>query len=373
MLKCTSSARISSHHAFLLLLCIIISFGGSSGSQSNSAATGSIDCRFVCPYSTTRVKSTTYHAKEFDDTVAQKLSSKARTNIIQSKDMLRLPTAIHIRGGASNKRKKGHTTSLFSATGQKKVGAGKDETKKSALSGTLEKYKSVLPLTRVYITLVGLSTLLGLLLGDEATNVFLSLDPMRIIYGFQLWRLITAATFLGPPSIGWLMSAYYLFQYGSSLERGHGTAQHLVFLLSQIVFLSTLSALFGIPFFTDAVITAMLQVLSRSMPHEKVKWLIFTVPYWSLPYLLMVSDVLQSQGNIAAALPHVLGILSGHFYYFHKFVWPKKTGNSEADWLVAPQFLINYFDPDARAAGVTARKAKEKKRKQKGKGRKLGR
>lgn len=372
MAKYNNNVRIAHYYYVLSWLYILIS-ACSSGAHpgirlSSMAATGAGRHRLNYPYS----RSST----ELDTTLVRTIPSEAITKTIDSSKLLLL-TTIYLRGGAttssSNKKKKGRTASLFSATGQKKVGAGKGETKKSALSGTLEKYKSVLPLTRVYITLVGLCTLFGLVLGDEATNVLLSLDPMRILYGLQLWRLITAATFLGPPSIGWLMSAYYLFQYGSSLERGHGTAQHVIFLSSQILFLSALSALFGIPFFTDAVITAMLHVLSRSMPHEKVKWLIFTVPYWSLPYLLMVSDVLQSQGNLAAALPHVLGILSGHFYYFHKFIWPKKIGNSEADWLVAPQFLINYLDPDARRAAATAKKGKDKQRKQKGKGRKLGR
>lgn len=79
------------------------------------------------------------------------------------------------------------------------------------------------------------------------------------------------------------------------------------------------------------------------MPNQKVKWLIFTVPYWTLPYGLMASDVLQS-GNAMAALPHVLGILSGHLYYFHKNVWPKMEGGE--DWLTAPEFLRKRIDGD---------------------------
>ena len=109
------------------------------------------------------------------------------------------------------------------------------------------------------------------------------------------------------------------------------------------------------------------------MPNEKVKWLIFTVPYWTLPYGLMVTDVLQA-GNGAAALPHILGILSGHFYFFHKFIWPKKQEeDGEANWLAAPQFLVDRLDPDARRV-VAAKKGKDAlKSRRKGKGRKLGR
>ena len=214
--------------------------------------------------------------------------------------------------------------------------------------------------------MVGIVTLIGLVLGEELTQGLMALDPIRVLYGLELWRPLTAACFLGPPSVGWLMSGYYLFQYGSSLERAYGTAQHLVFLLTQIGLLSLLSALFGQPFFAPSVITAMLHVLSRSMPHQKVKWLVFTVPYWSLPYGLMATDILQA-GSLTAAIPHILGIVSGHFYHFHKFIWPKLGGE---DWLAAPDFLVQRFDPNARKTKETVNIALKKRKR--GTGKKLG-
>jgi membrane associated rhomboid family serine protease len=256
------------------------------------------------------------------------------------------------------------------ATGKKKVkGSVKDDDSKSALYHSLQKYKQILPLTRVYISMMVIVTLVGMVLGEELTQTLFALDPNRVIYGLELWRPVTAACFLGPPSVGWLMSGYYLFQYGSTLERAYGTAQHLVFLSSQIVLLSIWSALLGQPFFAPSIITAMLHVLSRSMPHQKVKWLVFTVPYWALPYGLMATDVLQA-GSAMAAIPHVLGIVSGHFYHFHKFIWPKMGGQ---DWLVAPDFLAARLDPsvkqDSKAAAINSALKKRKR----GKGHLLGR
>ena len=296
---------------------------------------------------------------------------------------------LELRGGASPPRKKrgGKTASLndpppkkaMTATGKQKVrGNAKDSddasgNKKSAVSDTLAKYKSILPLTRAYITMVGIVTLLGLALGDELSQGLLALDPVRTVRGLELWRPLTAATYLGPPSIGWLMNSYYLFEYGSSLERAFGTAQHLVFLAVQVAFLAACGALFGMPFYASSVITSMLHVLSRSMPNQKVRWLIFTVPYWTLPYGLMASDVLQA-GSAGAALPHVLGILSGHLYHFHRTIWPKMEGGE--DWLVAPEFLRRRLDGDyddgggggsSRESISSALKARKK-----GRGKKLG-
>jgi Derlin-1 len=277
---------------------------------------------------------------------------------------------LDIRGGASKKRSTKSaslsSTAKKTVTGKKKVGVSiEKETQPSAFADTLQKYKKILPLTRLYITMVGIETIIGLVLGEELTQGILALDPTRTIYGLELWRPITAACFLGPPSIGWLMSGYYLFEYGSSLERAYGTPQHFMFLLSQLVLLSIFSILTGQPFFASSMITAMLHVLSRSMPHQQVKWLVFTVPYWSLPYGLMATDVLQAQSAMAA-LPHILGILSGHFYQFHKFVWPKIKGE---DWLAAPDFVVNHLDPDAKRLKESITKAATRKRRS---GRKLG-
>lgn len=81
----------------------------------------------------------------------------------------------------------------------------------------------------------------------------------------------------------------------------------------------------------------------------------------------MAGDVLQS-GNAMSAIPHIMGILTGHVYFFHKFVWPKAGGE---DWLMAPDFLVRRFDPDAREAARAKVSASLKNRK-KGAGRKLG-
>jgi derlin-1 len=264
---------------------------------------------------------------------------------------------LDLRGGA---RKKPVKASLHkkTATGQRKVGTTNEKSNE-----WVQKYKRILPLTRLYITMVAITTLAGLILGEELTQTVLALDPGRLLRGFQLWRPFTAATFLGPPSMKWLLSAYYLFQYGSSLEQSHGTPQHLVFLLSQIILLSVFSILAGQPFFADAMITSMLHVLSRANPHQNSKWIIFTVPYWTLPYGLMASDVLQAQ-SATAAVPHILGILSGHFYQFYKFIWPQVHHGD--DWLIAPDFVQQRLDPDASIS------VKKKVTRNRTKGRKLG-
>ena len=294
---------------------------------------------------------------------------------VSASDILSQSAVLDLRGGAKTRRKAGGRTASLSsldvkkekktATGRKAVGATKE--KKTATGDMVQKYKDILPLTRIYLTMVGVVTLLGFVLGEELAQGLLALDPIRTIYGMELWRPVTAACFFGPPSISWLMSGYYLFQYGSQLERAYGSAQFLIFIMGQIGLLSIMSVLLGQPFFANSVLTAMLHILSRSFPTQKAKWLIFNVPYWSLPYGLMATDCLQAQ-NPMAAVPHLMGILSGHFYFFHKFIWTKMGG---ADWLEAPAFLSRRLDPNTKDDARRSIDEAIRKRK-KGQGRKLG-
>lgn len=299
---------------------------------------------------------------------------------------------LKIRGGASKPSKKissgrssskqrkkggsrtGSLTSTSSKSEKAKAKTGADRTlsgkpslrnaskqSKSAANDILQRYSKVLPLTRIYMTICSTLTILSLLLGEELSQGLFALTPST--FPFQPWRVLTAGSFLGPPSISSLMSVYYLYEYGSNLERTFGTSTFLLFVTVQMGLLAVLAKLFMTPFFANSVITAMLHVLSRQEPFQKVKWLVFTVPYWTLPFGLMASDVLQQQSG-AAALPHVMGIITGHFYHFHTKIWPRLGGS---EWLVPPDWVRGTLDEDGVLKG-TERKIKRKR----GKGVKLG-
>uniref|UniRef100_A0A7R9ZS60 Derlin n=1 Tax=Craspedostauros australis TaxID=1486917 RepID=A0A7R9ZS60_9STRA len=233
------------------------------------------------------------------------------------------------------------------------------------LLSSLDFLQKMQPITKGYVIMVGIVTVVGIALGEEMAQSVMALDPMRIIYGMEVWRIVTAASFLGKPSISWLLSGYYLYEHGSNLERLYGPAQFLVFLLTQVSLLTVLSMMFGMPFFASSMVTSMLHVLSRITPKMEVNWLIFKIHYYLLPLALMATDVLQA-GNLSAGLPHVLGMLSGHFYFFHKTIWPKTGGE---DWLNAPDFMVQRLDPDAskKAGKESVNKALKSRQKRKGK------
>jgi membrane associated rhomboid family serine protease len=168
--------------------------------------------------------------------------------------------------------------------------------------------------------------------------------------------------------MNWLLSAYNLFNYGSQLERAYGKAQYMLFMMTQMFLLTCLATLLGQPFFPLALITGMLHVLSRTTPNEKVEFFRMRVSYWMLPACNAIADMLNAQGSIGAMVPHVMGMLSGHFYYFNKVLWPQMDGGQ--DWLVAPDFLVSIMNDERSSKSKDAVNKALKKRK--GKGRKLG-
>lgn len=278
-----------------------------------------------------------------------------------------LQSVVELRGGAS-KRKTKTASSSKTVTGKKKVS---DKSKKQAetpMDDFSSFFKSVPPITRAYMCAMVAITFIGNLIGEERAHAAFGLNPMRLFFGMEIWRPFTAACFLGAPSMNWMLSGYNLFKYGSQLERAYGGAQFMLFMFTQLFLLTFMSTLLGQPFFPLAVITGMLQVLSRTTPNEQVQFFVMKVSYWMLPVCNAFADFVNAQGSLGALLPHIMGMLSGHFYYFNKTLWPQMPGGE--DWLLAPDFLVSIMNDDSSSS--KSKDAVNKALKKRKKGKKLG-
>ena len=71
------------------------------------------------------------------------------------------------------------------------------------------------------------------------------------------------------------------------------------------------------------------------------------IEYWLLPYVNMVIECLQAQ-SAAGAVPHLIGILTGHVYHFFSVVWPKMGGRR---YLAAPGMLEAVMAQEKKDAG----------------------
>ena len=181
----------------------------------------------------------------------------------------------------------------------------------------------------------------------------------------EIWRPLTAMSYLGGPSMSMANSLYFLVRYGQTLETMNGTGSHTWFLIVQTMLLTLLGLLLGFPFQAQAMISAAVYASSQVSPLDKVPFQFgLTVTAWQLPFGMMIIDCL-SQQNAAAAWPHILGIFSGHFFHFFSKIWPALGGKA---WLKEPEMLTKMLGGKPSSGGIdgidfAARNAKKKKNK----------
>ena len=152
----------------------------------------------------------------------------------------------------------------------------------------------------------------------------LQLDLVSTFFRFQVWRPLSAASFLGTPSMAWATSIYLLVKYGTELEREVGSTAYAKFLVVQVLCLVVLGSAIGLPFVANSLVTAIIYAASRLHPFADVTFQFgIKLKYWMLPFGLMLVEMLQANGSVAAVIPHVLGVLTAHFHHFFAVVWPR--------------------------------------------------
>ena len=160
-------------------------------------------------------------------------------------------------------------------------------------------------------------------------------------------------------------SLFFLINYGQELERNKGSANFAVFMMTQLVVLSVLGLTLGLPQIAQSMISATIYCCSRQNPFAEIQWQFgLQLKYWMLPFGLMAVEVLQGQAQMSAAIPHMLGILSGHFYHFFTEVWPRVSGSRSGAWFEAPSVLRSRLDDGIRRHTASqAKPAKSVRRK----------
>ncbi|KAF8821228.1 hypothetical protein IE077_002296 [Cardiosporidium cionae] len=244
---------------------------------------------------------------------------------------------------SSPRRKKRALSTRLSTLSQRRASAV------SASKSTLGRVRAKLaqlsaPLLRIHlINRIYILTALFLTVATSFLGVPLehfALHGGRTFRALELWRPLTAAAFFGSFGLPMLSKLYFFATYGQTLENSKGSAQQLVFLSSQITMLSLLCVILEIPFFSSALSCAALYVCSREQPFSLTPTLFgMQVEYWQLPFVSMLIDVLNTQ-SLRAALPGILGILTGHIYHFCTDILPQMGSRP---LFTAPRALKNFL------------------------------
>uniref|UniRef100_A0AC35TRY0 Derlin n=1 Tax=Rhabditophanes sp. KR3021 TaxID=114890 RepID=A0AC35TRY0_9BILA len=195
------------------------------------------------------------------------------------------------------------------------------------------------PVTRTYL---GLCLLMSVLIQLQVINPFhLYFNWNLILYDYQIWRFGTSFLYLGSLGFSLLFNLIFSYRYCRMLEEGSfafRTADFVFLFIYGAVFMILCTVFVNILFLGQAFTIMLVYIWGRRNPEVRLNFfgvLSFAAPY--LPYFLCALSILV--GNSVTV--DLLGIASGHIYYFFEDVYPLQHGGRR--FLKAPAFLERLF------------------------------
>ena len=147
----------------------------------------------------------------------------------------------------------------------------------NALEAVQQAYLN-LPLgTRCWSSLIGTLAVLsqiGLLQPEQV-----AVDAHAIVKQLQIWRPVTAASFLGGLGPQLIQKLYYLISYGRQLEATLGLGEYLRVLASLAAALTFLFHVLGWQFTADGMIMGITVLCAQQMPDAQISLYGLNIPY----------------------------------------------------------------------------------------------
>ena len=196
----------------------------------------------------------------------------------------------------------------------------------------------------VLIMTVGLS--LGLKVGLFAPP-HIVVDFSATLWRLEVWRLVSALFFLGPPSFPWLFNVAMLVMYTQRQEEDHtGRTADLVWLFVIQAGLLHVAAFFlDMPIMSFALTMALLWIWCRRHEDAQLSLYMFSFKAATFPWVLVLFHVVLG-GSVVQDL---VGIVCGHLYYMAADVFPKTHGTT---LIRTPMWLLRWF-PNERMGAYT--------------------
>lgn len=215
-------------------------------------------------------------------------------------------------------------------------------------------YKNLPIITKIGLTVIfGVTVLVQMGVLDPS---LITLDWFLVIYKLQVWRLLTSVMFFGTFSFQFLFQMYFFTSFSSKLEQNEVFSQpgdYLFFMLVQILLLDVISLALawptGFPMLGPSLVFAILYYWSRREPYAMLNFFSFSIKGYQFPFALIFFQLLIG-GNVWMDL---LGLASGHIYYFLAEVVPQEYGHT---LIKTPSLLTNFMARQAARQGSTTQR-----------------
>jgi len=159
----------------------------------------------------------------------------------------------------------------------------------------------------------------------------------------QIWRIVTAF-FITKPKFGIIMDPYFVYMYGSGLERESARFSqpgdffvYTVFVGSLIVALA--GHILGGVTFLAALSLAYAYTYAQDNPTRQVTLFIITFDAKFLPFALLFMTLILDGPD--QAMTQATGLLAAHLFDFLTRIWPTFGGGT--NFIVTPMFVRRWF------------------------------
>ncbi|KAJ4303069.1 hypothetical protein N0V90_001960 [Kalmusia sp. IMI 367209] len=159
----------------------------------------------------------------------------------------------------------------------------------------------------------------------------------------QLWRLVTAF-FITKPKFAIVLDPYFLYQYGSGLERESSRfsqpGDFFVYTIFVGSFIVALAGFFLNAFtFLPALTLAYAYTYAQDNPTRQVSFFIITFDAKYLPLALLFMTLIMDGPD--QALPQATGLIAAHLFDFLTRIWPTFGGG--INYITTPATVKQWF------------------------------
>jgi len=200
-------------------------------------------------------------------------------------------------------------------------------------------YRSMPPCTKfLFTSFIAITTAGRFGLFDPIYLVFF---PSRVVKHLEIWRLFTSF-FIQDFNLNAAIQLYFMYSYSKDLEttRFAGrTADYVYFLLIESVLILIGGWLNGLIVLNQSLVMSIIYLWSKHHSEIIVSFLFglrFKGKY--LPFVLVAFESLQMNATLPWA--SIVGLLTGHVYYYFSDVYPTNGGPR---LLTTPRWLYSIF------------------------------
>lgn len=172
---------------------------------------------------------------------------------------------------------------------------------------------------------------------------YLYFNTKLIVYKHEYWRLLTNFLYFGNVGIDLIFHLFFLLRYCKSLEEGsfrNRSADFLWMLVFGGLMLIIMAPFAKVQFLGTSLNFMMVYVWSRRNPDVPLSFLgIFTFGAAYLPWVLMGFSVLIGSSPVT----DILGMISGHTYYYLEDVYPNTQQGRDRRFVQTPRWFQGAF------------------------------